>query len=124
SDPNGNARICYLDQREVSLPADDDHLREYVDNALNPGNERGVSRVVLQSNCELLRSGMVLVDLPGIGSLNQRNAETTKQFLLESVGVIFMLRTTPPIILQICEAFADMPAGRADMLRRAVVKEK
>ena len=27
-------------------------------------------------------------------------------------------------ILQICEAFAEMPAGRADMLRRALVKEK
>ncbi len=95
--PSGLAKILYENQCEESVTADDDHLREFVDNALNPGNQRGVTRVVLESDCELLRSGMVLVDLPGIGSLTRRNVETTARFLQEAVGIIFMLRTTPPI---------------------------
>ena len=96
-EPSGSARIIHHDQSEETVPADEDHLRAFVDNASNPGNERGVTRVVLESNCELLKSGLVLVDLPGIGSLTSKNVETTQRYLQESVGLIFMLRTVPPI---------------------------
>jgi len=97
SEPSGNARIIHHDHREKHVPADEDHLRAFVDNAVNPGNELGVSRVIVESDCELLKSGLVLVDLPGIGSLTTKNVETTQSYLQNSVGLIFMLRTVPPI---------------------------
>lgn len=95
--PRGTAQIIFQDKREESIPADEEHLATFIDNASNPGNKRGVSRVILESNCELLQNGLVLVDLPGIGSLTKANIETTQNYLKESVGIIFMLRTTPPI---------------------------
>ncbi len=92
-----HATVHYADGRVEGLPCTEDALRSVVHNENNPGNEKGVLRVVLASNREMFRHGLVLVDLPGVGSLTQANMETTKRYLAEAVGVIFMLRTVPPL---------------------------
>jgi hypothetical protein len=92
-----DALVRFQDGREVRVAATDDALAEFVDNERNPENERSVDRVVLESDHPLLRHGLVLVDLPGVGSLRERNVETTRRYLDESVGVVFVLRTVPPL---------------------------
>jgi uncharacterized protein YciW len=94
---NPHATVHYEDGRTEALPCTEDGLRSVVHNENNPGNEKRVTRVVLTSNREIFRHGLVLVDLPGVGSLTQANMETTRRYLAEAVGVIFMLRTVPPL---------------------------
>ncbi|MBN3787222.1 dynamin family protein [Burkholderia sp. Ac-20353] len=92
-----HALVHYADGRVETLPCTEDALRSVVHNENNPGNVKQVTRVVLTSNRELFRHGLVLVDLPGVGSLTQANKATTQRYLAEAVGVIFMLRTVPPL---------------------------
>ncbi|MBN3769695.1 dynamin family protein [Burkholderia sp. Se-20378] len=92
-----HAQVHFADGRVETLPCTEDALRSVVHNEHNPGNAKQVTRVVLTSNRELFRHGLVLVDLPGVGSLTQANRETTQRYLAEAVGVIFMLRTVPPL---------------------------
>lgn len=72
-------------------------LDEYVNNANNPGNEKQVSHVVIYKNNQLLAGGVVLVDLPGVGSMTPRNVETTMSYIERLTAAIFLLRTNPPI---------------------------
>ena len=95
--PTPSAIVHYGDGRTETLPRTEDALRSVVHNENNPGNEKGVVRVVLESSCEMFRQGLVLVDLPGVGSLTAANAATTQRYLDEAVGVIFMIRTVPPL---------------------------
>lgn len=92
-----HAQVHFADGRVETLPCTEDALRAVVHNEHNPGNAKQVTRVVLTSNRELFRHGLVLVDLPGVGSLTQANRETTQRYLADAVGVIFMLRTVPPL---------------------------
>lgn len=97
SQPRPQACVHYADGHTEILPCTEDALRSVVHNECNPGNEKQVVRVVLGSNREMFRHGLVLVDLPGTGSLTAANMATTQRYLAEAVGVIFMLRTVPPL---------------------------
>ncbi len=95
--PGGSAEVRFKDGRVEQVPAEEEALARFLHNEHNPGNELKVDRVVLTSDREMLRQGMVLVDLPGMGSLTTVNLETTLNYLRESVGVVFLLRTVPPL---------------------------
>lgn len=97
ANPVPRATVHYTDGRTTTLACTEDALRSVVHNESNRGNVQGVARVVLESSRELFRHGLVLVDLPGTGSLTAANMETTQRYLREAVGVIFMLRTVPPL---------------------------
>ena len=72
-------------------------LEKYVHNDYNPANELGVSKIVLFNDSEILKSNIVLVDLPGVGSLTPENQKTTIDYVNKLVAGIFMIRTNPPI---------------------------
>lgn len=91
------ATVHYADGRSEQAPATEDDLSRFVHQASNPGNRLAVARVVVESPAEMLKSGAVLVDLPGLGSLTKANAETTQAYLNESSGLIYLLRTVPPM---------------------------
>lgn len=97
AEPRPQAIVYYADGRTEILPCTEQALRSVVHNESNPGNEKQVVRVVLESNRDMFRHGLVLVDLPGTGSLTAANMATTQRYLAEAVGVIFMLRTVPPL---------------------------
>ena len=68
-------------------------LTKLVDNNYNPGNKLGVERIVVHLNSEILKTGITLVDLPGVGSLTEANEATTMHYL-ENIGcAIFMMQT-------------------------------
>lgn len=95
--PDGKAIVVFQDGHEEKIKANEKSLNRFVHNDFNPGNKLLVDRIILKSSLEPLKHGMVLVDLPGTGSLTAANMETTKKFLEEAVGIFFLLRTVPPI---------------------------
>ena len=74
-----------------------DEINKYVDNNYNPGNEKKASHIVLFRNIELLKTGIVLVDLPGVGSMTTSNQETTTRYIKNLYSAIFVIRVNPPI---------------------------
>lgn len=74
-----------------------EELAEYVDNNQNPGNEKRVSHIVLYRKREILKSGITIVDLPGVGSLTHENEETTMHYIKNLCTAIFVIPTVPTI---------------------------
>ena len=95
--PDGYATVEFASSPPRRVRANEDGLAAFLHNEHNPGNRLGVTRVVLGADHPMLRDGMVLVDLPGMGSLTKANLETTTAYLRQSVGVVFLLRTVPPL---------------------------
>ena len=83
------------DTEEIELSCDS--LREFVDNNENNGNEKCVSHIALETPCDLLKNGLVIVDLPGVGSLTQNNHETTMRYIRHLCTAIFVIPTVPTI---------------------------
>lgn len=52
-------------------------IADYVTEAGNPGNRRGVRLLTIELPHRLLEGGLVLVDTPGVGGLNSAHTETT-----------------------------------------------
>lgn len=73
-------------------------LSEYVDNNFNSGNEKQVDHIVLYRNHPLLKTGLVIVDLPGVGSLTKANEETTNHYIKNLCIAVFIISTSPPIL--------------------------
>jgi hypothetical protein len=94
---SNTAVVSYVDGHKEEVPATEEELSRFVHQESNPGNRLNVKKVVVQSASPLLRSGVVLVDLPGLGSLTKANAETALAYLNESSGLIYLLRTVPPV---------------------------
>lgn len=91
------ATVMLKNGQSRKVTASEESLKEFVHNGMNPGNEKGVDRIILESPAQMFQNGLVLVDLPGTGSLTAANQETTLQYLDEAVGIAFLLRTVPPI---------------------------
>jgi len=66
-------------------------LAEFVAEQGNPGNEKHVTRVVLQMSAPRLRDGIAFVDTPGLGSLATRGAAETLAYLPRcDLGVVLI----------------------------------
>lgn len=109
------------------------------------GNARGVhhiespAMITLEKMCDV-RDIDVLIAIVSVIRPGAANQNRKSDFALRAQGLQEIDYTHPSLekvlrstfgvvayeehILQICEAFAEMPAGRADMLRRALVKQK
>lgn len=74
-----------------------ENLEKYVHNDYNRANNLQVSKIVLHNNSEVLKDNIVLVDLPGVGSLTPENQRTTLEYVNKLVAGIFIIRTNPPI---------------------------
>ncbi|MBD5133062.1 MAG: hypothetical protein HDT38_01105 [Clostridiales bacterium] len=73
-------------------------LSKYVDNNFNPGNEKRVSHIVMYRTLPVLKTGLVIVDLPGVGSLTAANEETTNHYIQNLSAAVFIIPTSPPIL--------------------------
>jgi GTP-binding protein EngB required for normal cell division len=66
-------------------------LPEFVAEQLNPGNEKHVTRIVVQLTSARLRDGIAFVDTPGLGSLATRGAAETLAYLPRcDLGVVLI----------------------------------
>jgi DNA polymerase III alpha subunit len=109
------------------------------------GNGRGVhhiespAMITLSKMCDV-RDVDVLIAIVSVIRPGAANTGRKADFALRAQGLQEIDYTHPSLsrvlrstfgvvayeehILQICEAFADMPAGRADILRRSLVRQK
>jgi hypothetical protein len=86
--------VVHLDGRVKEVPIG--QLADYVTEARNPANERAVARVEVRVPVELLRSGVVLVDTPGTGSVF-RHDDAASRALLEADGAIAVMSAEAPL---------------------------
>jgi len=78
--------------KELSL-----HLERYVTEAANPANRLAVAQVEVYHPASILRSGVVLIDTPGIGSTFRHNTQATLNFLSQCDAALFVISADPPI---------------------------
>lgn len=93
----GRAKVIYKNGSVNDIAANDHELAAYIDNVNNPGNVKGVSYIEVYSDDQTLENGLVIVDLPGYGSLTLENQQTTLDYLSKSSGVIYLIRSVPPL---------------------------
>jgi gas vesicle protein len=91
------AIVIFKDKTEKPVDCCEQALKQYVHQEFNPGNKMGVEKISISLNHPLLKSGVIFVDLPGVGSLTAENVKTTTEFIKKATGAIFLLRTVPPI---------------------------
>ena len=91
------AIVHFFDKESKIIVHTREELNEYVDNNYNAANEKHVSCVELFRNKEMLQNGMVIVDLPGVGSLTKENEKTTKRYVENLCSAIFVISTVPTI---------------------------
>ena len=92
-----HADVYFKDSSQSIVVHTIDELRDYVDNNFNPGNEKGVSRIVLYRKRDILKSGIIIVDLPGVGSVTSANEETTNKYIQNLCTAIFVIPTVPTL---------------------------
>lgn len=73
--PKISARVIYRDGH--SEPISLDSLTQFVTERANPGNRLGVSRVEIAFPSDFLQRGIVLVDTPGVGSIQEAKTRAT-----------------------------------------------
>lgn len=72
-------------------------LAEFITEEGNPGNREGVAAVVVRCPAPLLRSGLCLVDTPGLGSVFELSTEATHAFVPKIDAALVVLGPDPPI---------------------------
>lgn len=72
-------------------------LPEYITEKGNPGNAKGVREVEVRVPSAILKSGVTIIDTPGVGSTYLGGTQTTYQFLERADACIFTLAVDPPI---------------------------
>ena len=72
-------------------------LPQFVSEEFNPGNERGVLAVEVFIPSPMLRTGMCLVDTPGVGSVFEANSEATRAFIPQIDAAIVVIGADPPV---------------------------
>jgi small GTP-binding protein len=96
-------RYGYEPQAEVTFA--DSHQERYSIAALdglvtergNPGNRRGISRVIAYVDASVLADGVELVDTPGTGSVYSWDTEAAYDALETMDAAIFVLTADPPV---------------------------
>jgi ubiquinone biosynthesis protein UbiJ len=97
-----------VDGKQVAERIGLDTLDDWVTEAGNPANERGVERVEIAVPSAILRQGLVIVDTPGMGGLGAGHAAATLSFLPFADGLIL-----------VSDASAELSAPEVAFLRRA-----
>ena len=88
---NDSAEVHFTDGTVNKRLRTKDDLSVYVDNNNNPGNEKNVNKIIVYRNYPILKTGLVFVDLPGVGSLTQSNEKTTRDYLQKMCVAMFII---------------------------------
>lgn len=83
-------------------------LGDWVSETGNPGNVKEVERVEIKFSSALLKSGMMIVDTPGMGGLGSGHAAATLSFLPFADGLIL-----------VSDASAELSAPEVEFLAKA-----
>ncbi|MDD2769418.1 MAG: dynamin family protein [Methylococcus sp.] len=92
--------VFFLDGGTLDIARD--RLADYVAESANPGNRKGVKEVLILLPSPLLKSGVRIVDTPGVGSVFRHNTDTAYARLPQCDAALFVLS-------------ADQPVGEAEL---------
>lgn len=91
------AEVLFLDNKPKIIVHTKEELNRYVDNNENPANSKRVECIHLFRNAEILKSGVTIVDLPGVGSVTLENEKTTRKYIENLCAAIFVIPTVPTL---------------------------
>lgn len=87
--------VDFVDGRQEPIP--DARLADYATELGNPGNRRGVSRIVVTIPDPLFVPNLSLIDLPGIGSTIEANSAIAHETLRSVDAALFVIGADPPM---------------------------
>jgi GTPase Era involved in 16S rRNA processing len=96
-------------------------VAELVSEKGNPGNKRGVDRVLVTAPCEFLPPGTEVVDTPGTGSVNVANTDEARRALSTLDVALLVVAADPPVSVAELDLVAEAMATAS---RAAVVINK
>jgi small GTP-binding protein len=88
--------VVFMDngsKKEISI----EEIQLYATEKHNPKNEKGVNRVEVFYPSSYLKSGVQIVDTPGVASIHEHNTITTYQYLPQADAAIFLVSVDPPL---------------------------
>jgi predicted GTPase len=109
------------DGRPVTEDIDRRQLRDYVTEQGNVRNRLRVSLVQIWINNPLLKNGLVIIDTPGVGSLNVEHTAVTYGIIPYADAVLFVCAANEPLSVPELE-FAERVAKHAERLLLVVTK--
>jgi hypothetical protein len=74
-----------------------EQVAEFVTEQTNPGNDKKVLQIEMGAAIPRLKSGLVLVDTPGVGSLNPGHTAATRAFLPNADAILFVASAVEPL---------------------------
>ena len=89
------ARVRFEHADWVDIPVG--ATEEYVSERKNPGNEKRVAGLEIFAPNPLLKTGMCLVDTPGLGSVHAGNTGATRAFIPHIDAAIVLIGADPPL---------------------------
>lgn len=92
--PGGSA-VTFTDGRRRGVRLDE--IADYVTERGNPSNAKGVQRVEVVTESALDAPGLVLVDTPGVASVNEHNTQAARAALVDSDGALVVLSADSPM---------------------------
>jgi signal recognition particle receptor subunit beta len=92
---SGGSIVVLADGRR--LPIEKDDIAAYVTEAENPGNVKAVARVEVGTPRAFGTPGVVLVDTPGVASVNEHNTAIARELLAESDAAVLVLSADSPL---------------------------
>jgi hypothetical protein len=98
----------------VEIPPSE--LHQYVSEEHNPENSKSIEGVEVFLRSPLLRSGMCLVDTPGLGSVFAANAAATEAFIPHIDAAIAVIGADPPLSGDELDLVEDVARHVADIL--------
>jgi GTP-binding protein EngB required for normal cell division len=113
------AEVRYRDGRSADVALD--AIAGLVSEKGNPGNERGVDRVLVTAPCRTLPAGTEVVDTPGTGSVHAANTDEAQRALSTLDVAVLVVAADPPVSAAELTLLAEAMATAS---RAAVVVNK
>ena len=110
----------FTDGRRLEIPTD--AIGDYVTERGNPSNTKGVDHVEIGLDADPDLAGLVLVDTPGIASVNEHNTIAAHAALADADGAVLVLSADSPLStgeLQMLESLADRHATTFVVINKA-----
>jgi len=114
------ARVRFENAKWINIAVND--LEEYVSEEKNPENAKRVAGLEVFTPCPLLKTGMCLVDTPGLGSVFRGNTAATHAFIPHVDAAIVVIGADPPLSgqeLQLVETVAEQVDDLLFVLNKA-----
>lgn len=101
--PEKKIKVFFLADPETGRVSDplvipESQIAEYGTEAGNPGNGKKVDFIAVEHPAELLKSGLVIVDTPGVGGLFKAHRGITWQYAPNADAIFFVLDSTESVI--------------------------